>query len=189
MRPSIRVDIEKIIRERDRVAVELGCGAKRVEDRITVTGAICRGWISSRTSRKVCHSYRIGRWMRCCRRPRAHENFENLMRNRTRAEDDGTAHLRPHFPIRTTASYTTRPFGLPSPLLCRCSLQRHRKCRVFYTRISGSGCLSEAEVGLVFAAISRVQEIFRPSSIYPLLRERTLYIVPCDGSVVLNPRV
>ncbi len=200
MQPSIRVDIERIIREGGRVALELGCGAKRVKGRITIDKRDLPGvdiiadledGLPFLPDRSVDAIH--------CRSVLEHiGNFENLIGEIVRVlKDDGTAHIFvPHFsnPYYYSDYTHKRLFGLYSfYYFVDASRQPSRKVPSFYTDIRVEVVSLKLKFRSPFLIVRAARKLFGAIvNLHPFLQEfyegNFCYVVPCDGiEVILRP--
>jgi SAM-dependent methyltransferase len=200
MQPSIRIDIERIVREGGPVAIELGCGAKRVEGRITIDKRDLPGvdivadledGLPFLPDRSVDAIH--------CRSVLEHvEHFERLMSEILRVlKDDGAAHIFvPHFsnPYYYSDYTHKRPFGLYTfYYFVGAERQPRRKVPCFYTRVRFEVVSLKLKFRSPFRIIHATRKLFGAIvNLHPFLQEfyegNLCHLVPCDGiEVILRP--
>ncbi|UCC96566.1 MAG: methyltransferase domain-containing protein [Phycisphaerales bacterium] len=201
MRPHIRVDLEKIVRDGSKpLIIELGCGEKKRPGRISIDKvdlshvdivADIENGLPFLPGNSVDEIH--------CRSVLEHiQNFENLVREMVRVlKKDGKAHIFvPHFsnPYYYSDYTHKRPFGLYSfYYFVEAEHQLRRKVPTFYTDVR----IEIVSQRLVFRSpfwLSRrikkaIGYLFNCHRVLTEFYEQHLcYIFPCDGiEIVFTP--
>jgi len=200
MQPLIKIELEKALKGRDPIIIELGCGRKKTEGRITIDKvdipevdivADLEEGLVFLPDNSVNEIH--------CRSVLEHiESFENLMTEIVRVlKQDGTAHIFvPHFtnPYYYSDYTHRRFFGLYSfYYFVNPEFQLRRKVPDYYTK-TRIRILSQR---LIFRSSFKLLNPFKKLfgwliNLHPLLQqyyeENLCYMIPCHGiEIVFTP--